>query len=142
MFCGWWGDVIMCAINDADPPTVSSNKWVRARIPHKCAECGRPISVGERYNYAFMVYEGIAYSFRTCEHCITATGWLKKVCGGWLHEGLAEEIAEHAEEYPECAPGLLRMLAAMRQQWRRSDGDGLLPLPRMPRLPAVMVAAV
>jgi hypothetical protein len=41
----------------------------RARKAHQCFECGHEIAPGETYEDLFMVTDGIARTFRTCERC-------------------------------------------------------------------------
>lgn len=121
----------MCMVDYGDPCSVYSARDVTARKEHRCAECGRCISVGERYRYAFGVQD---YPFwaHTCAHCIVAQKWLVLNCGGFLHEGVIEDISEHVIEYPDLAFGLSRLKKGMQRQWRSFKGSGLLPIPHIP----------
>jgi PHP family Zn ribbon phosphoesterase len=70
------------------------------RTDHKCSECGRTIKKGERHERTDARDSEFGWMhFRTCAHCIEARKWLKDYCGGWLHEGVSEDLAEHLEEY-------------------------------------------
>jgi hypothetical protein len=121
----------MCMIDDSDPCRVYSTRFVVARKTHVCTECGRNIAIGERYKYAFGV-DDFPFSAHTCHHCTVAQDWLVQNCGGFLHSGVSEDIAEHVIEYPDLAFGLTRLRRGMERRWRSFKGTGLLPLPRMP----------
>jgi len=116
----------MCMIDDCDPCDVYSAKVVKARKPHKCSECGRQISPGESYHYAFMVQEGHGDSFHTCQHCFVGAQWLITNCGGFVHYSVLEEIREHASEYPYLSDGLAALADGMTSQWKN------MPVPAMP----------
>lgn len=116
----------MCAIDGADPCEISSVTHPKARKIHRCGECGRSIMPGEVYHSCFMVMEGCASTFKVCAHCQTATKWLAQNCGGWLYEGVLEEIVEHAQEYPYLAEPLLKLAEGMRSKW---NGLSVFELP-------------
>lgn len=108
----------MCMIDGCDEyAEVSSQKIVVARKQHTCCECGRKISPGERYRYAFQIYERSPYQYHTCEHCQVAQSWLTRECGGYLIHGTWEDIAEHAREYPALRFPLGRLLVGARRKW-------------------------
>lgn len=118
----------MCRIDDSERSTVSNTANIKARKQHICCECDRAIRAGERYDRCKILYEGEWSTFNTCSHCAVAQIWLSKNCGGWVFEQVAEEIAEHAEEYPDLAGGLTPVSDGMRCRWM----DGLMPVPQMP----------
>jgi DNA-directed RNA polymerase subunit RPC12/RpoP len=118
-------------IDGADPATVYSDRWVRARKSHKCEECGRSIAAGERYHYEFVVYDRQADSYHTCEHCGVAQRWLQENCGGYLFGGIIEDIIEHANEYRELEDELRVLSNGMIARWR--SASDLAPLPPLPR---------
>ena len=122
----------MCSI-DGDRPDVYRSTFYRARKHHKCEECGRQIAPGEEYERAAMMYDREWSQFTTCSHCKVGHQWLLDNCNGFMHAGLIEEMEEHATEYPEIKIGFLRIKVGMRRKWRRSDGTGLMDLPRMPQ---------
>lgn len=121
----------MCRIDDCERFEVSTTVQVKARKPHTCGECRRTISVGETYTKDTGLHEGYWSAFKTCGHCLIGRQWLVKNCGGFVYEQVADEVEEHAHEYPPIAPGLLRVHRGMSRQWKR--GDRLMNIPRMPR---------
>ena len=52
-------------------PTFRASRWHKARVPHKCCECGGPIVEGGRYEYVFGVWDGEPAAFHTCPPCVT-----------------------------------------------------------------------
>jgi hypothetical protein len=46
-----------------------TSKMRTARVEHRCGQCGRTISVGERHHYWSFVYDGSWSSERTCAQC-------------------------------------------------------------------------
>ena len=123
----------MCFIDDGDSATVWRETSHRAAKAHKCAECSREIQPGERYWSVFAIWDGDPGTYKTCAHCRVGQDWLKRNCGGFMHQGLLEEMEEHAEEYPHLALGLLRIKVGIRRRWRRFDGAGLMPVQHAPR---------
>lgn len=119
----------MCAI-DADCPELYRMNVRLARKEHRCSECSRLIAVGEKYNCAFMIYEGTPDTFRTCAHCRVGQMWLIENCGTFIHGDLIGEMQEHARDYPAVAPGLNVIVTGIKQQWRQ--GDILMVLPVQP----------
>jgi len=128
----------MCMIDGCDEYYDSwSVKSVKARKPHVCKECGREIAIGETYTRESYLIRGDGWgSVPHCSHCDVACQWLRAECGGWLTHGVYEDIAEHAYEYDRhpARYALYRLKAGMRRKWKRFDGAGLLPIPRMPAL--------
>lgn len=127
----------MCAIDDCDERVeVLQEKDRVGRKDHRCSECYRPILKGETYHYEFGKLEGEPVTFRTCQHCMVAREWLRKNCGGWIYEGVIQEIVDHAVEYPGLSDPLSHIAAGAKQKWI-SIGGTLLPIPEMP--PAISV---
>jgi hypothetical protein len=121
----------MCMIDDSDGRVeVLSMRWPRARKPHKCGECHRVIEPGERYNIHAGTYEGEFVTHKTCEHCTVARDWLSAECGGWLYEGVEEDISEHATNGLYGRP-VMRLAIGMRRKWRTRKG-ALMPVPEVP----------
>ncbi len=122
----------MCRADGGETPTVWTTKAVKAaRKPHICDECRRTIEAGEPYRYAFMIWEGDPTETHTCEQCNVGCRWLVENCGGWVVGEVAEELAEHAEEYPDIAPPLLVLVSGMKARWRDADGFQMA-VPEMP----------
>lgn len=59
---------------------------VKAKKQYKCNYCCELIEVGERYNYAYIKYEGYTYPWRSHLHCIELASKL-----GWFDEGPVTE---------------------------------------------------
>jgi hypothetical protein len=131
----------MCMAEGADPASVYREKIVTARKQHRCDECGRPIECGERYQYVFAIWEGSPGAYHTCQHCLVAQDWLRAECGGWLFEGVEEDISEHVmgagavfDAVRGYGSGPARLVVGIRRKWRRFDGAGLMPIPSAPAI--------
>lgn len=121
----------MCMIEYADESfRVYKHALRHAHREHLCSECGRTIQRREVYEYASGLHpDGGWMHFRTCENCISVRRWLVAECGGFLHEGVLEDLAEHLDEVDAGRRGLLELAVAyMRRQWRSSDGRLMDPL--------------
>lgn len=103
----------------------------KARKTHHCSECGRVIGRGETYNVQRCIFDGDASSYKTCEHCQVVKSWLTKECGGYLYQGVYEDINEHRHE--GYGFGVVRLAAGMKAQWKRKDGR-LWPIPKLPKV--------
>jgi hypothetical protein len=74
-----------------------------------------------------MLYEGSWMSFKTCQHCIAAAQWLIVVCGGWVHQGLYEDLTEHRDE--GYNPRWLSIAASgVRRGWTGKNGKLWRPM--------------
>jgi hypothetical protein len=120
----------MCRIDDCERSVAGSSVNHKARKPHTCCECGRTISAGERYVKHSNLFEHHWDTFKTCAHCSVAQQWLAKNCGGYVFEQVAEEIEEHAVEYPAIARSLRRVHRGMVRRW--SHNGRLMNVPKMP----------
>jgi len=126
----------VCMIDGADLAVVCSESWRRARKQHRCCECSRIITAGERYRYAFVVSsDHESNSYHTCAGCAAAQDWLQVECGGWLFNGVAEDIAQHVESgvwsddeerWVVKPTRQARLLVGIRRKWRRFDGIGIM----------------
>ncbi len=112
-----------------------------ARKTHRCGECNRTITAGERYRYAFAIDEDGAREHKTCAGCALALDWLVANCGGYLFHDAFDELRSHfdgdeagiwsGEYVPEySSPGwrptqsrlwLGRVLVGMRRKWQGID---------------------
>lgn len=121
----------MCMIDDCDERVnILSDREYTARKPHKCGECGRQISPGERYKVEFGVISGHTERYKTCAHCLVARQWLSDNCGGWVYEGIEEDFREHAQDYQRF--DLCRVAVGMANQWETRKGQRM-PVPKLPR---------
>lgn len=83
-------------VGDYDPPELYRSTKHTARKNHNCDECGKLISVGEKYEYVFGIWEGKANVHKTCSVCLD----IRRVffCDGWIFEGVFEELHNHIQE--------------------------------------------
>lgn len=118
----------MCMVDCSDGPVTSlSSADHKARKEHKCAECRRVIRVGETYRSDRYLFESEFNIHKVCAHCMVVRWWLSDECGGWLYNGLEEDLQEHAAS-GDYAMDVKRLYVAMRRKWARRDGQ-LRPVP-------------
>ena len=122
----------MCNIDDAERCSVWDEADHRASKEWVCTECRRSIARGERYRRVAGLYEGAWTIMRICAHCVVGANWLTAECGGYLLDGVREEIHEHAQEYRSAS--LWRLVVGADRKWTRFDGTGLMPIPKEPPL--------
>lgn len=137
----------MCAIDSAEGTyRVWNRKVVKARKAHKCDECHRDIQPGSFYEFVTgLSDEGYWDTWHTCDHCRVACEWLMENCGGFLHAGVGEDIAEHVDEYHEhsrMARGLQRLVIGMKRGWKIEYGPAKGKIMGIPRLPISIKAAL
>lgn len=112
----------MCMTDMADPVQFAHWTYRKARKPHRCDECRRPIQRNELYLVADSLYDRRWMVTKTCTHCEAAAQWLTVVCGGWIQTGLLEELIEHWHEgYVDIQFG--RMIARMKHGWHGGRDD-------------------
>lgn len=109
-----------------------SNTVTRKAVKnHRCDECRRTIAKGESYDFTSGINgEGYPFSHKICAHCQVVAEWLGINCGGYLLEGVQEDLQEHVEEYARV--DLARLLIGMKHDWKRIRRDGLMPIPKLP----------
>lgn len=54
---------------DYEPAEFTAEKWVKARKPHRCYECGSTIDPSEKYLRIASKYDDEIQTFRWCETC-------------------------------------------------------------------------
>lgn len=59
-----------CEPDEGEPCEVWKSEWRKARKVHRCVECKEPITVGERYQHTFTIFQGEVGSHKTCEFCV------------------------------------------------------------------------
>ena len=133
----------MCSIDYCDAPAVYNKETRVARREHHCCECNRIIRVGERYEYVRGLWDHRWDIFKTCRHCLSAGVWLNKVCGGYSHGGLYEELAEHRDEWAwSVTPRWLHTaVACIKRRWAKADSTLMNPMGK-PKIPMGMVDEV
>jgi hypothetical protein len=102
----------------------------KARKEHRCTECYRVIPVGEIYLNEGCLWDGRKDTYKICSHCQVVRNWLSAECGGWLYEGVREDIYEHAFE-GNYGKGVIMLSVGMGRQWKKKNGD----MWRVPSLP-------
>ena len=60
----------MCNCDMADSPSAFRSTVRTARKTHRCVECRREITQGDRYEFASGVWDGSPSSFKTCLRCV------------------------------------------------------------------------
>lgn len=78
------------------------------------------------------VWEGQASTIKTCRHCQVCRSWLVQECGGWVYEGVYEDICEHAWE--GYGVGVKMLSVGMGRSWQKKNGD-LWRVPSVPKPP-------
>jgi len=121
----------MCAIDDGEHYDVYCAQTRKAAKAHKCNECYRQIAKGESYRHTHGLYDGYWMQNRVCSHCQVATTWLSDNCGGYMDQGVCEDIEQHVDEYRRM--DLARLAVGMRSKWKRIRREGLMPIPKLPR---------
>jgi hypothetical protein len=126
-------------IDDAEPWKLYRVEMRTARKEHVCRECARKIAPGERYEGGVGIGDG-TWTLKTCAHCIRARQWLSRVCEGWLHTMVYDDLVEHFGERvtlePELGRPMIWWLAlainGMRAKWAGPDGSLLSLMPELP----------
>jgi hypothetical protein len=123
----------MCMTDEIDDfvTMIAEGHFVKARKPHKCMECGRPIAAGESYHTESFRFDGEFMTHKTCAHCMVPRGWLQKECGGFVYNMIKEDLREHVTESDYYGWPLARLYVSMRNDWKRRDGS-LRAVPAMP----------
>jgi hypothetical protein len=116
-----------------DAPQIHSERSIkRSRIPKKCCECAFDIAPGDPCHYDFMITDGWASSYHTCQFCWELYEWARisapcfcYAVGGGLHaeieqlvEGLRREIPGFFFEYGRRAVRSKRSKEALLAQRR------------------------
>lgn len=124
----------MCMIDDSEGAVhIFGDQQRTARKSHVCQECWRTIAKNERYFFATGVGEDGFFSSKTCQHCKIAQEWLTRECGGFLFQGVEDDIFEHIAEAGYRTPlSLAKIAVGMRRKWQRFYTDTIMPIPKMP----------
>lgn len=95
-----------------------------ARKQHVCCECGKPIEVGQRYEYARGKYEGEFWDCKTCLVCAEIADVF--YCNGRLFDGgLWENMSYILEEITTGCFERLKTVAAKTELQRRINESRL-----------------
>ena len=80
---------------DYDPPEFSKEKIAVAKKEHTCCECGHKIQPVEKYEYFFGKWDGVLYTYKTCERCVSLRELVAQHNGGcWIYTMLFDEYYE------------------------------------------------
>jgi len=113
-------DTCYCDYDEA--PTIYEAERVRARLSHKCYECGAAISPGEQYERARMLYEGRWYVNKTCARCLSVRDYIDAhaPCFCWLHGSMLEDARNTVDTYGHHSAGFY--IGAMKRILRAERG--------------------
>lgn len=123
----------MCVDFDDDvSPSFCVDVWYRARKPHRCSECARPIEKGEQYVCTRGMWDGNISVYKRCAHCEVLREWLAAECGGWMYGDVVSDVREHIQDYgvSQYGFGLARLVVLAQNDWRRAGQ--LVPVPTIP----------
>ena len=76
--------------------TLLSEKEVKARKEHKCAECREVIPAMAHYWREVYVYDGDLTDHKTCSVCKSIRDVF--FCDGWAYGGIREGLEEHLRD--------------------------------------------
>jgi hypothetical protein len=97
---------------DCEGPRCHVETTRKARVEHRCCECGNAIGRGDQYEYFSGVWDYGPNNFKTCLLCAAErkrfvselTGWDCAPCFGELYEGYApDELPPHHRRYERAA---------------------------------------
>ena len=57
----------MCGCSET--PDFWESKWIKAKVVHKCCECGSDIDIGEKYHKHSFLYDGKWSHEKMCQFC-------------------------------------------------------------------------
>ncbi len=122
----------MCLVDCCDGLSiVMHQRHPKARVAHRCGECGRMIQPGETYMVERTVFDGQAKTHKTCRHCEAVRSWLSSECGGFVYGAVSEDIDGHS--WHGYGIRVSMMAVGIQRKWTRKDGR-MWPLPRLPRV--------
>lgn len=110
-----------CACIDVDLDSDEISPFHRevkqiARKEHKCDECGRIISPGEKYEYAVNKWYGDLCVNKTCCDCLSVR---EAFFCTWYYGGIWEELDEYLEPGECLSKALLEVTPAAREKISR-----------------------
>lgn len=129
------GDGCSCGVDlcgyDHETADQAWIRTVRARKPHECGECGRPIAPGEQYERSKMLFDGKFDVYRTCVDCVSIRTHC--FCDSWMYTSILEDLREHIRDVgyigEQCIAPLTErakdMVCAMIQEaWDEDEEAG------------------
>jgi hypothetical protein len=117
--------MIACACEGSLPRVYRATR-PRARVAHRCSECGAEIRPHERYEAAAGIWEDGRAAFKTCSHCLAMRDLVeaRARCWCWCHGTLREDLGAFLEDAQGQFPGLafaVGRLEIERRSTRRRD---------------------
>lgn len=100
----------MCSYDEGEPASVFQQSTPRARKTYRCEECGAGIVPGERYEYVFGVWEGAAFTYRTCLDCVAVIDAWRKVSMAVCREGPSYEFGRAGAAFREFVSEHVKMI--------------------------------
>ena len=120
----------MCLVQgDFCSTTLLSEIIRKAKKSHKCEECYRLISPGERYQYTTMIVEGDFIDTKCCEHCLIGRELIRVKCRGFVYTQIKDDLENHFS-VKEWGYRAAKLYVGMKRYWKSFKGDGLLPVPK------------
>ena len=109
--CIYVGDV-----GDVEPVARLRESHPRARVPHRCGECGREIAVGEQYEVLVTAADERVERHHTCADCQSLRDEFFR--DGWWRGQVREHVEEHVRELRgEIASECLARLTPAARWW-------------------------
>lgn len=112
-----------CYCDYDESPTIYEANVARARLLHKCKECGADIAPGERYERARMLFDGSWQVDKTCARCLDVREYVKAhaPCFCWYHGSMLEDARGVVDQYGHASAGfyigaMKRILRAERHK--------------------------
>lgn len=94
----------MCSCDPGDA-TFQTSTHPKARVAHRCYECGDAIAPGDRYERTVIGWEGTVDSYAICLGCEAWGDALAKAqrvacgCSGWMMGAMWEAVGEFWDEH-------------------------------------------
>lgn len=122
---------------DYEPAEFYHKETPKARLMHKCSECGHAISPGENYEKVFTKFDGDVSAYKTCCRCVALRDHIKAHvrCFCWYHTNLLDDARETIRYLPVEAEGsgllfeLGRMAVAIKRAPSFNRDRGLASQP-------------
>lgn len=112
-----------CYCDYDEVPTIYEASVRRARLVHKCNECGDAIAPGERYESVRMLFEGSWRVAKTCARCLDVRKYVQAhaPCFCWYHGSMLEDARGVVDQYGHESRGfyigaMKRILRAERRK--------------------------
>lgn len=109
----------------------NATSYPTARNAHRCDECRRAITPGERYSRTAAVWEGDFFTNVACLHCAVSR-MIVDYADDWYSEGYYSGLAEWLGDHWYDAVWSARLKVGLDRMWQRFDGAGLASIPTVP----------